>query len=396
MEKDGEEFCKTKMVKRLPVMRSVFFLMVVALMGLTFTSVAQKKKDVEEVPQLEMRLDYSLPKVLFKVDVKLQEIHSVPGPYHSYASSMLGIEPDIVSEGSKWSLSGMSITPFYVPDQACRFSMVSTLENELVQLSVTPDGLLAGVGVTTDYNMPVSGGEAVLNSSDVKTPKLYEVGSFNFLEYIVDSVFVEVKGPRNTVTQQFDPNSPYHYEIKRDTQAVREILDKIYDLRTDRNDLLRGDRELEENVSLSTVLSRYDKLEKEYFALFLGVNDTLEHSYTFYVEPQNIKTGQVVLRISESKGVVSAKESSAKPLILTYGSVMLPQQTAETPMEGDLAYRVAASTTITVSYDNRELTKFNAIIPQWGVIQCFTPLELSRLRLEFYPQYGTLKSAVEK
>ena len=61
-----------------------------------------------------------------------------------------------------------------------------------------------------------------------------------------------------------------------------------------------------------------------------------------------------------------------------------------------MAYRIPAVANVTVSYDNAALMSFNAIIPQWGVIQKFTANELNNLKIDFYSQYGSLKSVVKR
>ncbi len=357
---------------------------------------AQKKKETDDFPLPVSYLEYSLPKVLFKVDVTLQQIHYVPGPFAKYASSKLGIEPEITSEKSVWSLQGVKFSSVSIPDAACRYSIASSPENEILQLSVTPDGLLSGVGVSSDYVFIMPNVGVNIQSAEARALQPYAVDTYNFLEYVVDSAFVEVRGPKNVVTMQFDPNSPYHYELNDEEVAVQDILDKIYDLRTDRTDLIRGDREVEDSESLTTILAKYDQMEKEYFALFLGASDTALHTYTLYIDPVNAKTGQIAFRVSEDSGIADVKDSSAKPVILTYGNVQMPVRSAVQPIEQELAYRVPAISNVTVSYDNKSLMTFNAVIPQWGVIQKFTSKELNDLKIEFYPQYGSLKSVVRR
>lgn len=390
MEENGEEFRKTKMVN----MRRIYSCLVLAMVLFATVANAQKKKDEVILPPFIMQLEYSLPRVLYKVDVTLQEVHKVPGIYASKAKEVLGIDPEIMSEGSQWSMEGVKISQFSEPDPKCRYTFESSPENETLQLEVTPDGLLAGMGTKSSLTAQFESAQADIEKADVKVQQLYEIQNFNMLNYVVDSVFVEVKGPKNSVTMQFDPNSPYHYDVKTGDNVLSEVLDKIYELREDRNDLLRGDREIDENASLSTILKNYDKLESDYFALFLGSSDTVYHNYTLYVTPENIKTGQVIFRVSESKGMTDVKDASAMPVILTYNNVQMPTRQAVVPVFHELAYRVPATATVTVSYNNKELTRFRSIIPQWGVIQKFTPTELMRLNMEFYPEYGSLKSVV--
>lgn len=393
MEKDGEKLCKTEVVIMLKKLISATLALL--FIGVSITS-AQKKKESDELPVVVNYLEYSLPKVLFKVDVTLQQVHCVPGPFAKYASSKLGIEPEINTEKSVWSMKSIKVSSVSLPDAACRYILESSPENEVLQLNVTPEGLLSGVGTSVNgtYVMPDVAKSIQVANAQVVEP--YSIDTYNFLEYIVDSVFVEVKGPKNVITKQFDPNSPYHYDVKNEEMVVQDVLDKIYDLRTDRTDLLRGDREIDENASLSTILKNYDKMEKEYFALFLGCSDTVEQKYTLYVDPVNMKTGQVAFRISESSGIVDTKDSSAKPVILTYSGVQLPMRPAAQLSGSDLAYRIPAVANVTVSYDNAALMSFNAIIPQWGVIQKFTANELNNLKIDFYSQYGSLKSVVKR
>ena len=88
--------------------------MLVMVLFSTFAN-GQKKKD-EVIPVFTMQLEYSLPRVLYKVDVTLREVHSVPGVYAARAKELLGIEPNIMSEGSEWSMQGIQISQFSEPD----------------------------------------------------------------------------------------------------------------------------------------------------------------------------------------------------------------------------------------------------------------------------------------
>ena len=76
MEENGEEFRKTKMVN----MRRIYSCLVLAMVLFATVANAQKKKDEVIVPPFIMQLEYSLPRVLYKVDVTLQEVHKVMLP----------------------------------------------------------------------------------------------------------------------------------------------------------------------------------------------------------------------------------------------------------------------------------------------------------------------------
>ncbi len=350
---------------------------------------AQKKKEGTDA----LRFEYGLPKVLFRIDLVLEEVHKIPGPYVSYAQRALGIRPEVTSEQSEWRVKSIAIDPVSVPDPECKFVLTSS-ENGSLQLSLTPDGMLAGAGTYAGSFPELKGGEADFSEPYRRPVRVTEISNYNYLEYSVDSVFIEVPGPKNTVTYRFDPESPSHYSLKSDAQSVREIVDKLYDLREDRNDLLRGDRE-PEGGSLKTILKEYDELEREYLELFLGSEQKLLHHYTLWIEPKNGKNdSQVAFRVSPTEGLVGERDVSSQAYLLTYSNLIIPEGSSETPSETELAYRIPATARVALTESGREIIAFNCVIPQWGLTAKFLPQWLNELNLEFYPNYGSLKSAV--
>ena len=121
---------------------------------------------------------------------------------------------------------------------------------------------------------------------------------------------------------------------------------------------------------------------------------------SFVVVPEKSGDPVVAFRFTEDKGISAAKNVTAQAYMLKLDNVVVP---ASKPVSGEgseaaIFYRVPATADLLLMKGNEEVLSMKAIVPQLGEIKKF-PINVianDGLSLEFYPEYGALKSVGKK
>ena len=92
-------------------MKKICFIWI--LIGCLSLSVLGQKKRELSTP---VSVSYMLPKISFKVEVTMERVKLIPGPFRQYAEQQLGIGPDINAAGEEWELKDIRIIPQALPD----------------------------------------------------------------------------------------------------------------------------------------------------------------------------------------------------------------------------------------------------------------------------------------
>ena len=124
------------------------------------------------------------------------------------------------------------------------------------------------------------------------------------------------------------------------------------------------------------------------------VKQSFERVFVCTIEKEN--EAVVAFRFSSSEGFVDRKNVSATAYSLVAERVIVPaaaEMQAE-PTQSVVYYRVPAVADVKLVRLNEELQCFRSVIPQLGMIKKFPTDVISGegLQLEFYPQYGSIKS----
>ena len=152
--------------------------------------------------------------------------------------------------------------------------------------------------------------------------------------------------------------------------------------------------------SLEIILKEFDRMEKNYLSLFLGKRETVKVKRVFQCIPEKANEPVVAFRFSEQNGVTDTKNVAAQAYFLKIEEAVVP---ASSPVSGGgeaaaVYYRVPATATVKLLKGKEEIMSYPAIVPQLGEIKKFPVDVISSegLMLEFYPQFGSLKSIRKK
>ncbi len=364
------------------------------LVGLTVF--AQKKRENLATP---VNVNYCLPKMAYEVKVTLECTEYTPGPYRNYAEKELGQKPEITEYKEKWSIRNIEIKPQAIPDEKAVYSVSASGDYHPIMLHLSAEGFLAGVaaGQSAAFNEFVKAKYANDMQPQAEAIDIMKFNTYNNLKEVLDTnyTYQEVDGEMKKI---WDPIVRYAPKTEKDN--VKEAVSEIFRIRSERVKLLGAENNVPDGRSLAIILKEFDRMERNYLSLFLGKKETRKMVRSFVVVPEKSGDPVVAFRFTEDKGISAAKNVTAQAYMLKLDNVVVP---ASKPVSGEgseaaIFYRVPATADLLLMKGNEEVLSMKAIVPQLGEIKKF-PINVianDGLSLEFYPEYGALKSVGKK
>ena len=376
------------------MMKNVLLLLLTVVSVLT--AGAQKKKELTTL----VNVNYCLPKVVYHIEVTMECIRFIPGPYSNFAEKKLGLKPEITQAGECWNIRKIDIKPIYVPDEKAVYAISAANDYTPVTLSLSPEGFLTGVAGGCGQEIGI-GTEGIGFSE--KTPgkdekiDIMKLNTHNYLKEVLDTnyTYQEIDGE---VKKIWDPI--VRYVPKTESDNVKEAVSEIFRIRSERVKLLAAENNVPDGKSLEIILKEFDRMEANYLSLFMGKTEKREVKKVVTCIPLNADEPIVAFRFSETEGIVDVKNVSAVAYSLKIGDVVV---SASKPVGGEgngqaIYYRVPAVGELQLLRGKEKIMSRQTIVPQLGEIKKFPVDVISNegLMLEFYPCLGALKSVKKK
>jgi len=360
------------------------------------TADAQKKKE----PGTLVNVNYCLPKVVYNIEVTMECTRYIPGPYGNYAEKELGLKPEITQPGERWEIEKIAIRPRYVPDEKAVYSVSATNDYTPVLLSLSAEGFLAGVAGSAGpevFNEWEAAEYVADEGNESQQINIVRLNTYNHLKEVLDTnyTYQEIDGEMKKI---WDPI--VRYVPKTESDNVKEAVSEIFRIRSERVKLLAAENNVPDGKSLEIILKEFDQMEANYLSLFMGKRERRQVKKVVTCSPGNADEPVVAFRFSEKEGISDSKNVSALAYFLKVADVSVP---ASNPVGEDsngsaVYYRVPAAGELQLLKGKEEILSLQAIIPQLGEIKKFPADVISNegLILEFYPQFGALKSIRKK
>jgi hypothetical protein len=226
---------------------------------------------------------------------------------------------------------------------------------------------------------------------------IVNLNTYNHLKEVLDSnfTFQEVDGEMKKI---WDPI--VRYVNKTESDNVKEAVSEIFRIRSERVKMLSSESELPDGKSLEIILKEFDQMEKNYLSLFMGKSETREVKRVVTCMPGKADEQVVAFRFSEKEGLTDPKNVAAIAYFLKMTNVVVAaSNTMDASGEAKaIYYRVPAIAQLQLLKGKEELISLQTIVPQLGETKRF-PIDIianEGLILEFYPQFGSLKSVRKK
>lgn len=375
-------------------MKNILIVLLVLMVALS--AHAQKKKEMSTL----VNLNYCLPKVAYNLEVTMECTRYIPGPYQNYAEKELSLQPEITQLEERWTIDKIDVKPVYVPDEKAVYSISATGDYTPIMLSLSAEGFLAGV-VSAEQGRVFNeqGSMTYMGENDKEVTKIdiIKLNTYNHLKEVLDTnyTFQEVDGEMKKI---WDPI--VRYAPKTEADNVKEAVSEIFRIRSERVKLLGAENNVPDGKSLELILKEFDQMEANYLSLFMGKKEIHKVKKVVTCIPQKADEPVVAFRFSEQEGITDSKNVSVPVYFLKITDVVVP---ASNPVAGDnnapaIYYRVPAVGELQLLKGKEEVMNWRTIVPQLGEIKKF-PVDVignEGLTLEFYPQFGALKSVRRK
>jgi len=356
---------------------SLLFLTIAVAAATTATGSAQTSSKLTASKANEYGLIYTLPKTAFEVTIAVEKTVRTPGEFCLYARKYLNAQP-ILKASTEWRVTEAVVNPVAVADESERY------------LATFKGGNGAYMTVS-DENFPISVNDESYDGA---------VGR-NKLPEAVAAVPTILETP---VAQQ--AVTPEMIQSKSSAKRAQLAAEKIYELRTNRSEIISGQAEAmpSDGEAMKLALDQLAKQEEALTAMFLGtVQTSVEvRSFTVTVPGEGEDPRRVVARLSAAEGLVDASDLSGAPIYITIaaesrGELPLNEKgEAKTFPKGGVAYRIPGTARVSVSHDERMLADGTFDVAQYGVVFGLDPKLFTDKKAPSYLHFNPLTGAVRE
>jgi len=360
-------------------MKMIIRVLILLMVSLSVGSCLSVKKRVQPASTVSHLSDsttlkngtlvYGLPRTVFTVEVGMERIIEIPGPYSRFAGDLLGLTDVISSETESWSVEGIRVNSHEEVDPSEFYIIESNSIFRTNALNLKKEGLILDLNPESAYKEtgPKPGREISINqfrSFDLGSDEYYQVQSDTAYKRIsVDSSFVRI---------------PYLVEKKKKLtldQLAEKAAKRLMELRDGKILILTGEANVFPQDASS--ISEINRLEKEYTELFTGKTFTEHRTFTYQIIPKKEMAGNplTLFRFSELTGPVEGTVKNGIPVLIefipeqkTKDLAILTRQQPEPAPEtfGRLFYRIPDVVNVRITSGAETLYNSRKLIYQFG------------------------------
>ncbi len=311
---------------------------------------------------------YSLPKTMVEVEVEVAKTMQEAGPYYKYSERYLAMKDVITEDKTSYAITEVKVRTKAIADASKSFSI---LPNENYLISVDKNGIITGVNMEKEKNMPQP--PFRFGKKEEKHPEA-KVEKSDFYSNMV------------LTEEQLAANS---------TAKMAELAAKqIYRIRENRIALLSGenDKMPADGESLKLMLKGMDKMEKSLVELFAGKKTVTVEKKRFTIDLSSDSKNQVLCRLSAINGLVAADDLSGAPVYVSVTTTKNETPAIDAKKKDVLYYSLPGSAKITVTQDKETLTEKEIPVAQLGSLQAipFSFFKKEKMSIQYNPKTGTV------
>lgn len=343
---------------------------------------------------------YNLPKTAVGIDVSVNKVYKIKGPYSTYALKYLGISNVITFNSTYYEINNVKINSSPVPDPD-NYYFVETgsgsANKASVMLQLSESGfLLSANDKGDDFNE--QNGDTEKNSlvNDVEDVNSYFSVNSNLTEKM-DTVIEKVNLDTTTIEKKVLKKIVVEKTLE---QKAKEAADFIMSVKEAKFNLLNGMAEVTySKEAISYMVDELTKTETEYLNLFTGITVTqtyIKH-YTYCPQLSETTSGALIGRFSPSEGLLDTTRFIGKDITIQFARSYDTKGVSESLTKSanpkqklhGFYYRIPEYANVSVNVGNAEKANARMLVNQFGVVADM-PYSKGML-LNFYPKTGALK-----
>jgi hypothetical protein len=264
----------------------------------------------ENVKVTEGTLVYALPLTVFEIDVAAERNISIPGPYATFASEMLGLNNVISSETEAWRIVNVNLKSVEELDPSQFYIIQGTT---LMQSNAFA---LKHAGLILDINPEIYAGKCISDNQDqADYPDLvfHDMGVDEYVSYEADTAYKLIKADTSFIKIPYLVQKKNIPSLEEEATAAAK---KLLELREGKHMILTGEANVfpQDGASIMEI----NRLEKEYTELFTGKKWSEVKHFRFWLTPQPAMAGgkTPIFNFSAEDGVKKTGSTRGQPVYI--------------------------------------------------------------------------------
>ena len=336
---------------------------------------------------------YALPKVSFKIDVWVTKTDYIKGPYHNYASKLLGVEDVISNNYVTYAIKDLKISSEFTPDSDQLYFLnlgeISGKTTNIKLLQMNEEGIFGGI-IARETTEDIKVKDRLVEEIRTGNRDFRYFADANLIEK-VDTIIRRVDIDTSTIEKAILKR----YSIEKDlNQRAQDAATLLMEIRKNRLELISGFQEVAYEAGALSLMNQELKLmENDYLSLFIGKKLVTDEHYVFYFTPLADQPNIIspVFKFSENIGIEPLTGSAGEKVSVAIKSHGLADNMVNMNVNGNIpgiVYRFPESAEVWLKYDTQEFDRQLMTIPQLGKLQ---KLQLDNNIFELHPTTGGLK-----
>jgi hypothetical protein len=355
------------------------------------------KVGTSNIPVESDGLFYALPQTVIQVDIIVNKIQKVKGPFAEYADQMLGLSQVTTVNSTEYELRDIRLTSYNEPDPS-EYYFIQMPEKQkdrkAIELFLSDDGVISGVGSLSQANTNKKQQSIDLSTSRIDMPEVTNPSVFERMDTVVkrislDSTIIEQKFFRKTSA------------AKSTEQKAREASEFILKLDESMYNLINGYQEVNyEKGTMEFMYNQMNSMKKDYLELFKGVNNTSDETFTFYFLVDKSNPAETLCRFSISKGILPKNSTSGdfvqiQATSLNKTNALKPEieklNSSQRSTHG-LYYRIPDKADVVVRVGGQVKLETRFLVNQFGIVTFLPASSLRNIGID--NNTGTLRRVV--
>ena len=342
---------------------------------------------------------YALPRNVVTIDISVQQVSKIAGPYAAYASKYLGIKDALQSNSTIYELSDIKINTYSEPDPEQYYyvdlSKAKGIKANSMMISLSEAGLIQDVNDNSD--------KQVQKENEEKKEK-HDIDYSETFKYFVDANLVERV---DTIIEQINMDTTTIERLKLKRRMVEKTLEQkakeaseyLMKIKEQRIDIITGAQEVAYSEATVKYMSeQLAKMEQEYMKLFTGITqtETLQYRYYYFPESQVYSASIPLFKFSKKEGIVKENSRVGDMVYIhidrarntTLLDKFVENNRHDKASNHGLFYRIPEYAKFTIKEGDDLKAEASFLISQFGVV---TSLPARNAKVQFYPNSGAIR-----
>ncbi len=320
-------------------------------------------------------LAYWLPLTTLRFHITAAEVVTKRGPYYQYAERFLGLLDVPAEDTRNWNISDVNIRHYSEADPDHNYFLLTNEKHVKSYFRLTSQGFI----------LPMTG-----DHTPSHDPYFFrgteEVHQLYFPDMSMEKD--EVEETRRVMRREQRDTAFVNVPVLETVTVTRTLREKaeeaadfIMDIRSNRFRMISGDFDLfPDGRAMEAILDEYERLEKEYIALFAGKGFTREHTFVFEYTPEGVEPGEeaertILFRLSDNGKILPPGDMSGRPVVLelrpegkTTSIQRFPGVNGEDQQGNYFIHRIPDAATIRLIDGDITLLQKRVLVGQYGRI----------------------------